>query len=242
MELKDQSNENRVANLQEHDKGVRRRSLSGNIRFHTKNLFIFVLLIVFTQSPTVISMLISLVGKTYQINKIVTIMISLSAMLVILGISYWITKKIGVVSKERFFVKKNIVLIVVGYTIMQISSNFFLFLEGNQGGSPNLDFYKNIPGILLFFSASIVTPILEEVACRGFIMGYWFKDSPMLGMLVNIVLFTALHVPKTIFSMFLFIGTSIIFGTIYQKSKRLEVSGVVHMLNNLPAAIQLLLL
>ncbi|MBP2099624.1 CPBP family intramembrane glutamic endopeptidase [Enterococcus rivorum] len=241
MELEHLSNEKKVNRIQKQDNVMKKRSLSENIRFHTKNLFIFVLLVVFTQAPTFISILISLVGKTYQINKLVTIMVSLSAMLIIFGISYWFSKKIGVVSKERFFVKKNIVLIVVGYISMQISSNFFLLLESNQGGNPNLDFYKNIPGILLFFSASIITPILEEVAFRGFLMGYWFKDTPRFGMLINIVLFTALHVPKTIFSLFLFIGTSIIFGTIYQKSKRLEVSGVVHMLNNLPAAIQMLL-
>lgn len=210
--------------------------------FHVKNLFIFTLLVCFTQTPTIISTLISMVGRECQLNQFLTITFSLISMFLILTLGYWIIKKIGVTNSNALFVKKNVLLIVVGYVTMQISSNFLLFLEGNQGVAPNINIYKNIPGVLLFLSIGFVTPILEEIVFRGFLMGYWFKHFPLLGMFINIIIFTILHGPKTIFSLLLFVGTSVIFGTIYLKSKRLEVSSIVHILNNLPAAIQLLLL
>lgn len=96
-------------------------------------------------------------------------------------------------------------------------------------------------GSVIFIYFSIAAPIFEEVIYRGFIQGYWFKKSPKIGIIVSTIIFTLVHFPNNAIVFVDYFLGSLIFGIVYLKTKRLEVTTGIHILNNLPAGIQALL-
>ncbi|MGG5329466.1 CPBP family intramembrane glutamic endopeptidase [Enterococcus sp. AZ163] len=90
-----------------------------------------------------------------------------------------------------------------------------------------------MPKVIFTLFAVISGPILEELAARGFIMGYIFKQHKPLGFLVSVVLFTALHRPTSLGQVLIYLGPSIAFCWIYYASDRLEYSIAAHVINNL---------
>lgn len=90
----------------------------------------------------------------------------------------------------------------------------------------------------------LVAPILEELIFRGVIMNYFFKSS---GWWVNVILsgllFGYFHVVGGTFSFFALLqyaGMGVVLAVVYKKTKQIQYSITVHMLNNAVAMLILL--
>lgn len=107
-------------------------------------------------------------------------------MLIILKIS----KKIGVGFLVNA-VNKNIVTMIIGYAFLQVviyTSIFFQYGSAFAERGELLSSYLNSESAFtVFLVIGFVSTITEEVVFRGFIQGYWFKSSPIIGFIVSVV-------------------------------------------------------
>lgn len=230
---------NEINFLTMNNKSLKKQGIKELIFFNLRNAFVFLTLIVLSQAPTFVMLFMLEAQKKYQLSQYITVIFSMLVFAMILGIAYLFTKKINVINKEKLFTKKNLAYIIIGYLVMQLTSNLFIYLSGDKVAPINIEILSAAPGILLFTIAGILTPIFEEIVFRGFLMGYWFKEYPSIGYILNILIFTMIHGPNNIYSILLYMTTAIIFGTVYSKTKNLKITIIIHILNNLPGAITL---
>lgn len=136
------------------------------------------------------------------------------------------------------------IFIVGGAAVLQVIGYLSIFLQGNQvlqREALYASFIQNSSASTLFVHFVVAAPFLEEIIFRGFILGYWFKDSPRIGLIVSVMLFTLAHFPNNMVVFAQYFLTSAVYGLVYQKSRRLEITTGMHILNNLPAGLQVFL-
>lgn len=212
--------------------------------YHIKKGLLFILLFLFCQLPQGTAFIIGNVGQLNGWNKGLVALLSLIGVFTLLMIGLAIAKKFELLRSPKGLVsKKNGWLMIASYVVMQLSSNLLLFFQVDNGNHRTTllnNAFENIPTSALFLCIGIVAPILEEIVFRGYIMNNWFKDSPKIGLLVSVITFTFAHTPGNIFMVALYSVSSLIFGIVYLKSKRLGTSMIIHIANNLPAAFSLL--
>ena len=96
--------------------------------------------------------------------------------------------------------------------------------------------------ILLSIMLGILAPIAEEIIFRGIIPQKIFKGYESWGYIIGGLLFTIFHGPTNIMSFVIYGGASVILTLLACRTRRLEVSIAVHMINNgLPAILMLLI-
>lgn len=208
--------------------------------FQVKKLFVFILLSVFSIFA---SSLVTLIPLVESISKNISVILSMVGMILILIMGFWLVKKMNLQGNGQLFSKKKITLYIFGYLLIQIVGYVCLFLQSSFEGARDATFLSelnNIPGILLFLSSTLVGPIIEEIVFRGFVIGYWFKEQPVIGIIVSSISFAMFHAKENIFILLMYFLSSIIYGLVYMKSKRLEGSVIIHVLNNLPGGISML--
>lgn len=91
---------------------------------------------------------------------------------------------------------------------------------------------ENMHPWAMFFNIVILTPIIEEILCRGLIMKYTFSLMPVIGGLASMVFFTLLHGPSNGIDFMVYFILSAGITLVYWKSRRLEYAIVFHMLQN----------
>ena len=91
---------------------------------------------------------------------------------------------------------------------------------------------ENMHPLAMFFNIVILTPVIEEILCRGLIMKYTFSLMPVIGALVSMVFFTLLHGPSNGIDFMVYFILSAGITLVYWKSRRLEYAIVFHMLQN----------
>lgn len=135
--------------------------------------------------------------------------------------------------------KKTDILIVIVGTILNLTLPYVIshFTEGvnNENYLDKMTQKTNI--ILLLMTMSIFIPMIEEYIFRGILIKLIFKNLKWLGSIVSIVLFTLMHSPTSFIEYLIFGSSSIIYVLAFNKTKRLEVPIIIHMLNNLVATI-----
>ena len=96
--------------------------------------------------------------------------------------------------------------------------------------------------ILLSIMLGVLAPIAEEIIFRGIIPLKIFKGYESWGYIIGGLLFAIFHGPTNIMSFVIYGGASVILTLMACRTRRLEVSIAVHMLNNgLPAILMLLI-
>ncbi|MDH6365543.1 membrane protease YdiL (CAAX protease family) [Enterococcus sp. PF1-24] len=95
---------------------------------------------------------------------------------------------------------------------------------------------------LIFLIIAIAPAIMEEIVFRGGIIGFIFEEHPVVGLIISSAIFGYLHSATTIFEFILYFSLGFIMGFSYYKTKRLEVSIMVHFLNNGLAVLAMFLL
>lgn len=134
--------------------------------------------------------------------------------------------------------RKEIFIILIGFTIQQILT--FLLTSyttgvNNEEGLEQLTTQTNI--FFLIITMSIFIPIIEEYIFRGIIIKILFQKKQWIGAIISIIVFTLAHSPKGILEYLIFGLSSIIYVVTYQKTQRIEVPILIHILNNLIASI-----
>lgn len=160
---------------------------------------------------------------------------------------YYYTKKKGILSLRRVQISMfDLLLIICGYVGLLVLSGLLDTIFRSFGVSiATPDNQKAVEDllttnpVLMIISAMILAPIKEEWITRKLIIGSIFKNLPYVGLLVSSFGFGLLHMIAG-FSLYALIQYSLaglIFGLIYIKTKRIEVSMLAHFLNNFVSII-----
>lgn len=87
--------------------------------------------------------------------------------------------------------------------------------------------------VLMFANIVILTPIIEEIVCRGLVMKYTFSLMPVVGALSSVLFFTWLHSPGNWIDFLIYGVLSAGITFVYWHSRKLEYAILFHVIQNL---------
>lgn len=144
---------------------------------------------------------------------------------------------------QRFTTKKlnaqSWLMIIIATSFIVIINKILLpFFQtmGNANVKAELGVLHNTP-VLFMIYALVVAPIIEELLFRGYLLNVFFPKTPWLGIVFSATIFGLLHIstdPIYFFSKFIL---GILLGMVYEKTKNIKASIIVHLLNNLSALV-----
>ncbi|MBP2098247.1 CPBP family intramembrane glutamic endopeptidase [Enterococcus rivorum] len=97
--------------------------------------------------------------------------------------------------------------------------------------------FQGVPLWIILLTVAVLPGIIEEIIFRAGIMHTLFSKHDSIGVIINSVLFGALHMPATLLEFAIYFLMGLVFSVIFLKSKQLEISILVHISNNLLATI-----
>ncbi len=189
-------------------------------------------------------------AETYQISKQWTIGISILLIFLVLLVFIVVAKKIGILSQSgKVFQKgdgKRISLSILGMFLISILGTALLRWVNGEVTTANqaslIEEFQRGNGILLPIMLGVLAPIVEEIIFRGILPLKIFKGYEGWGYIVGGLLFALFHGPTNIVSFVIYAVSSVILTLLAYRTRRLEVSIAVHMINNgLPAIVMLLI-
>lgn len=189
-------------------------------------------------------------AETYQISKPWTIGIGILLIFLALLVFIVVSKKIGILSQSgKAFQKgdgKRISLSILGMFLISILGTALLRWLNGEVTTANqaslIEEFQRGNGILLPIMLGVLAPVVEEIIFRGILPLKIFKGYEGWGYIVGGLLFALFHGPTNIVSFVIYAVSSVILTLLAYRTRRLEVSIAVHMINNgLPAIIMLLI-
>lgn len=127
----------------------------------------------------------------------------------------------------------------IGFFVIEIGLNMLNQLLFSQTETANNQAIINLlksdhwTFYLLMFSGVIMSPILEELLFRGYLINAFFKpDQFWWPVLLSGVAFSIGHASSNLVSFLIYACLGAILATVYLKTKNLTTSIGVHMLNN----------
>ena len=198
----------------------------------------------------VLPMLFQQVAIIYQFPKQWTIGLGLLLIFLVWLVFVVAAKKTGILSQSgKIFQKgdgKRIALGLLGMLLISVLGTVLLrWLHGevttaNQASL--MEEFRRGDIILLSIMLGVLAPIAEEIIFRGIIPLKIFKGYESWGYIIGGLLFAIFHGPTNIMSFVIYGGASVILTLLAYRTRRLEVSIAVHMINNgLPAILMLLI-
>lgn len=198
----------------------------------------------------VLPMLFQQLAITYQFPKQWTIGLGLLLIFLVWLVFVVAAKKTGILSPSgKIFQKgdgKRIALGLLGMLLISVLGTVLLrWLHGevttaNQASL--MEEFRRGDVILLSIMLGVLAPIAEEIIFRGIIPLKIFKSYENWGYIIGGLLFAIFHGPTNIMSFVIYGGASVILTLLAYRTRRLEVSIAVHMINNgLPAILMLLI-
>lgn len=145
-----------------------------------------------------------------------------------------------------FLTLKNLLIIFGSFFLTRIITIFLMCLLTIQGDNMTANdaaieiMFSNESPLLIILIMAISASIIEEIVFRGGIIGYLFIGHEKIGILISSILFGLIHGPTNLVSFILYTSIGLILALAYYKSKRLEVSIVIHFLNNLLATLSII--
>lgn len=129
--------------------------------------------------------------------------------------------------------KKDFLLIILSFILIQILNNlFFQFLPSINNQNYLESAVSNSSLVYLILTIGIIIPIIEECVVRAFLIKGIFRELPFIGSVLSVIVFTILHTPTNVWEYLLFGSSGIIYVLTFNKTKRLEVPILIHILNN----------
>ena len=189
-------------------------------------------------------------AETYQISKQWTISLGILLIFLVLLVFIVVAKKIGILSQSgKVFQKgdgKRISLSILGMFLISILGTALLRWVNGEVTTANqaslIEEFQRGNGILLPIMLGVLAPIVEEIIFRGILPLKIFKGYEGWGYIVGGLLFALFHGPTNIVSFVIYAVSSVILTLLAYRTRRLEVSIAVHMINNgLPAIVMLLI-
>lgn len=144
----------------------------------------------------------------------------------------------GILQTISLFVSFILVQILFGQLIEWLIPGY----EQPENQTLLIQLMQNTHPIGMFINIVILTPIIEEIICRGLIMKYTFSLMPVMGAFVSMVFFTLLHSPSNIGDFMIYFILAAGITLVYWKSRKLEYAILFHMLQNFLGFISICLL
>lgn len=207
----------------------------------TFKILLVPVLIIIAQLPTML--LTSKFKKTYW----KTILVVIASALVI-AFLIWILQKVQRFTAKKLNAQAWLVIVIATSFIVIINKILLPFFQttGNANVKAELGVLHNTP-VLFMIYALLVAPVIEELLFRGYLISVLFSNishpnmlishANYLGMVCSAAIFGVLHIstaPVYFFSKFIL---GILLGIVYEKTKNIKASIIVHLLNNWLALI-----
>jgi len=195
-------------------------------------------------------MLFQQLAITYQFPKQWSIGLGLLLIFLTLLVFVAVAKKAGILSQSgKIFQKgdgKRIALGLLGMLLISVLGTVLLrWLHGEVTTANQASLIEEFRrGDMISFPImlGVLAPIAEEIIFRGIIPLKIFKGYESWGYIIGGLLFALFHGPTNIMSFVIYGGASVILTLLAYRTRRLEVSIAVHMINNgLPAILMLLI-
>jgi len=195
-------------------------------------------------------MLFQQLAITYQFPKQWSIGLGLLLIFLTLLVFVAVAKKAGILSQSgKIFQKgdgKRIALGLLGMLLISVLGTVLLrWLHGEVTTANQASLMEEFRrGDMISFPImlGVLAPIAEEIIFRGIIPLKIFKGYESWGYIIGGLLFALFHGPTNIMSFVIYGGASVILTLLAYRTRRLEVSIAVHMINNgLPAILMLLI-
>ena len=198
----------------------------------------------------ILPMLFQQVAIIYQFPKQWTIGLGLLLIFLVWLVFVVAAKKTGILSQSgKIFQKgdgKRIALGLLGMLLISVLGTVLLRLLHGEVTTANqaslMEEFRRGNTMLLAIMLGVLAPIAEEIIFRGIIPLKIFKGYESWGYIIGRLLFAIFHGPTNIMSFVIYGGASVILTLLAYRTRRLEVSIAVHMINNgLPAILMLLI-
>lgn len=198
----------------------------------------------------VLPMLCQQLAITYQFPKQWTIVLGILLIFLTLLVFVVVAKKAGILYQSgKFFQQgdgKRIALGLLGMLLISVLGTVLLrWLHGEVTTANQASLMEEFRrGDMISFPImlGVLAPIAEEIIFRGIIPLKIFKGYESWGYIIGGLLFAIFHGPTNIMSFVIYGGASVILTLLAYRTRRLEVSIAVHMINNgLPAILMLLI-
>ena len=134
--------------------------------------------------------------------------------------------------------KRHLVYVVIGVIISIVCDYIAMFFISTTANQEELDAYlSGVPLLLQLLSIGIVGPIIEECIFRAFIIKGIFRRIPIVGGIVSVIAFAAVHGPSNVIEWIVYGISGIILVVAFLKTQRLEVPILIHICINVEATI-----
>lgn len=169
-----------------------------------------------------------IVCESHLLYGILTIIVGI-ILLKILKINLFSFKKITL---------RQIALIIGGALLLFGLDNIYLYFHETPKNEQILeDEIRNMPLYFSILTIAVIPPLLEEIIFRGILIRVIFRKYLLLGLVVSSLAFASLHESDTWIGYLPYLYSGVIFGLAYLKTRRLEVTILMHFLNNLLALL-----
>ena len=184
-----------------------------------------------------------------QVNAILSSFIVGFVSILILGIFLFGAYKSKLLKlKPKLFDGNDITRIALSYLAIIVGNligGIWLQLL-NQKTTSNQEVINSLVSesslISSFFIIVLVAPVCEEIICRGIIPNKVFQGLEKLGFAIGWLLFTLAHTPSNLPSFFIYAWMSAVLTWTAYRTRRLEMSMLLHMVLNSISFILLTLL
>jgi len=155
---------------------------------------------------------------------------------------YYYTKKHGLLTLRKINLTWKDILLIVGsfiaitlfsYGVTKVFEFFNASVQTPDNQNVVEDFLKTSP-IPMIISAVLIAPLKEEWLTRKLIIGSIFKNHPVIGVISSSLCFGLLHMIAgfSFFGLLQYSLAGLLFGILYVRTKKIEVSIAAHFLNN----------
>ncbi|MBO0929199.1 CPBP family intramembrane metalloprotease [Staphylococcus sp. 30400_3112M30941] len=159
---------------------------------------------------------------------------------IIVGIILLKILKINLFSFKKITLRQ-IALIIGGALLLFGLDNIYLYFHETPKNEQILeDEIRNMPLYFSILTIAVIPPLLEEIIFRGILIRVIFRKHLLLGLVVSSLAFASLHESDTWIGYLPYLYSGVIFGLAYLKTRRLEVTILMHFLNNLLALLFIL--
>lgn len=148
----------------------------------------------------------------------------------------WYAEKQGYLNWKEVWtdssVKKWLAFGFVATFLLHILSTFTGYLEG----VPYLNFTNNSNGYYLsidLMTTALLAPLAEELVFRKILTKVIFPKNLKISLVITGIIFTAIHLPVSLGDWVNQLGAALVLSIIYYKTRKVEISIIVHSIMNL---------
>ena len=199
--------------------------------------WVIILLVAFVLSQFPIGLALFLANKQFPILQSGLLVGALSIVVLIVFIIGARKTQLATFNLS-FFKAKDLARLVLSYLVIFATNllGSLLLRLTNEGTTNNQSILnglvQNSSLISTFFLLVLISPICEEILCRGIIPKKIFRGKEKLGFVVGAIVFALLHMPTNLPSVIIYGGMSTVLTWTAYKTERLEMSILLHMILN----------